>query len=126
MDTISKKTKQELLDEAADEDKLNLIEGGIEQNMIDGDAEDAAIVDGSIVVSAQDKTLSKKLVQRIQQAIDSSFHEDELIELCWKAFQVVIDMANTSTSSVIQKQLVQVARSIKIKIKELGQGEDQA
>ena len=90
-----------MLDEAADEDKLNLIEGGIEQNIIDVDAEDAAIVDGSIVVSAQDKTLSKKLVQRIQQAIDSSFHEDELIELCWKAFQVVIDMANTSTSSVI-------------------------
>lgn len=62
MDTISKKTKQELLDEAADEEKLNLIEGGIEQNNIDGDADDAAVVDGTIEVSAQDKTLSKKLV----------------------------------------------------------------
>jgi len=71
-----------LLDEAADEDKLNLIEGGIEQNIIDGDADEAAIVDGSIEVTALDKTLCKKLVQRIQQAIDSSFHEGELVELC--------------------------------------------
>jgi hypothetical protein len=30
MDTIAKKTKQELLNEAADEEKLHLIEGGIE------------------------------------------------------------------------------------------------
>lgn len=82
MDIITKKTKQELLNEAADEEKLHLIEGGIEQTNLDGDGDDDAIRDGVIEVTAQDKTLSKRLVQRIQQAIDSSFHEDELILNC--------------------------------------------
>lgn len=52
MDTITKKTKQQLLDEAADEDKLHLIEGGIEQTNLAGDGDDDAILDGVIVVTA--------------------------------------------------------------------------
>ena len=126
MDTIAKKTKQELLNEAADEEKLHLIEGGIEQTNLDGVGDEEAVIDGTIALTAQDKTLSKKVLLRVQQAIDSSFHEEELIQNCQKTFEVVIQMANTATSAVIQKQLTQVARSIKIKVKELGQGEEQS
>jgi hypothetical protein len=79
MDTIAKKTKQELLNEAADEEKLHLIEGGIEQTNLDGVGDEEAVIDGTIALTAQDKTLSKKVLLRVQQAIDSSFHEEELI-----------------------------------------------
>jgi hypothetical protein len=75
MDNNLMKKKQVLL-EAADEEKLHLIEGGIEQVVIEDDGDDNANIEGALVVTAQDKTLSKKLVQKIQNAVESSFTEE--------------------------------------------------
>ena len=117
----------------ADEEKLHLIEGGIEQ----ANEDDVEVPDENklgkyqfltnirLEITAQDKTLSKRVLTRISGGIESSFTDDEIVENCGKSFNIIVQLINTVQSSVIIKAVKAVAQEIRLKIKDLASGSEE-
>lgn len=59
--------------------------------------------EGKLEITAQDKTLSKKLLAKIVAAVESAFNKQELLETCAKGFEIIVTLANTIQSSTIIK-----------------------
>ncbi len=64
------------------------------------------------------------MIARISTAIESSFTQEELVDAYHKTFEVIVQMANTVQSSVIDKALKATGVSIRQKIKEFKSGSD--